>query len=436
VNNRESFQIKAGPRNKSLATQHLEYIMHALLADELIKIFYLKSHEIKVTIDDCTFNITKILAATPDFEQLHFSQSQLECYLEYRKQNGEWYTISRSESNLHLAEQLAINDWTGNDSYWFMNALLRNYTLDKNHFCTEKIAKLLLKICIAASALGKPVANALATITRCYRDESVGLHNAEFLQQRVMYAWHKKIINHTGFTAASALGHRQNFFSQRLVNTVIQQEPSLNPIGKNIAMLSRYKNLHGILTENEVLFPPNTEFKFTGKDFDWHAEPVRSVNYADSDLYQHDFLKNDLEKIANKKIKLTIILLIQYLKNFLENQGPTFIERWVSCKNYSIQQDINNIIQAMESLAAVTDQQFIAIDYIDDILEKIIAVSEQAATILLHASGFFFFSPPTAAHIFPAFKVATEELKVVKEELMQKLNLPALPSAGTQKLGL
>jgi len=299
--NPSEIAIPAGPRIKSLATQHLEYIAYALL-DKSTQLSFTQQEDFFVKIKGLSFNLSAILRARPDFEQLHFSTQQLDAFYH---DHGTYIPTGSQEmpQMLHPAEKSALFTWT-NSTYQKMQALLNGYF---EPTCWQFI---FLSICIAAHALSKPLTNEKYCSETLLRGE-----NVEQGEQRQCAFNESTLFMEQGFMAFAHQGNKA-LFKKREVKVRIDQEKSLNPIGKPIDKYSKYPS------EYEVLFPPNTEFLFTNQSpisQKWIAAPLRSVR--SNSKYAHIFSQSDLEQIVIAKIGLMLNSVQQSL--ILQKQANT-----------------------------------------------------------------------------------------------------------------
>ena len=285
------WEIIEGPRNKSTATQHLEYIAYALLAG--MPVTQVKSREkskekkeIILEINGHLFNLTKILDAPPDFEQLYFTPEQLDAYLVLA--NSHWSKCNpKSTSNLHKAEQKALSLWTNEDYFPQYQNLLHGKKYNPFIF---------LSVCIASHGLMKQPLSTQDCKTKMNRGEA-----AKQMKNRISDIKAKQLYKNSGFIASScsAINPHMLFSS---VHIEITQEDSINPIGKLISDYSEWKS-----TEQEVVFPPRTQFAYEKKRRfgiipNWEARPVRSINSPYS--YEHEMSSEELAEIDKEKLIL------------------------------------------------------------------------------------------------------------------------------------
>ena len=284
----KNWEIESGPRRKSLATEHLEFIIHALL-DPKTKVRCTRSWfwwgDWLLSIYGKTFNLSAILASRPDFEQFNFSKAVLDAYLSENRPSPVF--LPNSKSNRHPAESIALEKWANiGGAYEDMQNILENHL---DNLCWESIKNNLMHICIASYALSKPLESSLETKCRSFRKEKDSGH----LDARREAAVTKTVLSSPRFFAASTDDSLKNFGN---VRTVIYQAPSMNPLGKYIATYVHNNS------EKEVLFPPNTEFKFSFDGTGFEAEPIRTANPTFARPYKHGLSPEDITTIENDLI--------------------------------------------------------------------------------------------------------------------------------------
>ncbi|MDR3492158.1 MAG: hypothetical protein P4M12_08995 [Gammaproteobacteria bacterium] len=300
------WKIEAGPRVKSLATEHLEYITYALMNKNSGINFFQKNDQTKIEIQGKIFNLTALLKSKPDFEQLIFTKWQLDAY---QKESGIYTQVDDEYRHLHSVEIYAIKVWTGN-MYSVMNKLLRNFTISPRLLEYEG---LLLIICIAAQALSKPPLSSSLCRSVSYRREEAG----RYFEERRQRCQSNQLVTNRGFTAASTNG--STVFNYRRHLTYFSQPNSLNPIGKYINEISCSRG------ENELLFPPNTEFIYKEEnDYTWSAQPVRSANPIDEGIYHHGFSESELTEIKLHKEKIKLKSLLNYINIKIKEFNPGY----------------------------------------------------------------------------------------------------------------
>ncbi|MDR3491363.1 MAG: hypothetical protein P4M12_04870 [Gammaproteobacteria bacterium] len=277
-----TWQIYQGPRNKRLATQHLEYLIYALMdGTTRPKLDVISA---TITIDGIQFNLKNILKAEPDFEHLSFHRLQLSAFGHDNSLN----TYPDPLGILHPVEKYAIGYWSGG-GYIDFNTLLRFHTLTTESYLD------LAHICFATHGLNKINTH---EIIKGYRHE----HPGAFLRERKRLAASKQLIRHKGFTAISV----DSLHSFGDVKTTL---PENNFLAKSIIPYANSRS------ENEYLFPPNTEFAFIKEDEDnWQALALRSINYENSYHYDQAFTPAQLKKIIFHREKLRLNTLAHYLQ--------------------------------------------------------------------------------------------------------------------------
>jgi hypothetical protein len=304
------WKIEEGPRIKSLATYHLEYIAYALLDRSIAVNFSTDNNQTKAEINGRIFNITSILQSKPDFEQLTFNQLQLDAYCDLL-QTGDLIEKRQDEySHLHPAELHAITVWTGG-SYHTWNELLRTF---RENSCYYFSVNRLLAICVASHGLSKPLSSSSYCQSTGYRYEQ----SCSYLNERKQRSQNKLLVTNRGFTAFSA---DPRFQREGNIQSYFYQPVSLNPIGKDISKLSFSP------TQQEIVCPPNTEFMYIKeKENLWITQPVRSANPIDEKEYIHPFSKTALEEIQLAKEKIRLNGLRNYIHKQITARTPKFLD--------------------------------------------------------------------------------------------------------------
>ena len=309
-----SYSISAklfyGPRRKTMSTHYLECIIYAMLdKDTEVYMNYDEKGDCQVRFNRNCFNLTSILKKTPDFEHFSFTKQQLDVYLERLEDKRRFFGLHapKQPSYLHPAERLALHYWTldlfNSDngriqllSYSSIQSFLRSFARKPSLIALIEPSKFLTTICIAAHGLSKSPPSISSRAIISYRGE----RDNDFLEARITAARAVKPIRNTGFTASSI--RYQNCFGN--IKTEIFQAPSLNPIGKNIGKLSDYSR------EQEVLFPPNTEFAYIQEsDTQWKAYPIRGINQEKD--------KNDTHIVPDEIYQMKVKFKLKSLYNFL-----------------------------------------------------------------------------------------------------------------------
>jgi len=331
----KSWSFLDGPRQKNLATEQLEYIVYAWLADKT-KFTFSKSGDLLATVDSFTFNVTEILEWA-DFEQLAFSDQLLDRYEEICKDDNLYLKVfsnmefSLTHPHLHLAEKIAINHWTKN-SYYKMQDLLR-----KDYKDLKNPGYLLATICIACHGLSRPIAEP-GKEYMAIRGENYKSADKLFLERREK-SQQKQLMVNRGFTAVSRNSNNGSYDIKILI-------PSNK--SRRIDALSEFEE------EAEDLFPPNIEFAydFLGYDADsrenWRALPVRSIDREKEYKYTHPL--NDHELFLKKtmiKVNFLSHFLIQKRKENTHGKIRLFFDTIDNAKKLKC---ISEVIEKLEVL--------------------------------------------------------------------------------------
>lgn len=305
-----NYAIVQGPRNKLKQTYALEQVIRILLNSPKNQFFNNSKGEIYLSVSaeiggefiqkidrkseyikkaaDGTFNIniTKILQAKPDFEQLIFNDDDLA-----KSEKYFWGCDSDTKpiyhKNLNPAEIYAIQSYSDAQTYVAIQDFLINKGSYPNKYSYGEIignslnyhwAYLLITICIASHGLAKPMPEPIAN-GKLSRVENVDIKKP-FFKSRLEKMKKKMAIRQEGFTSTSAEGggwSSKNKNCHIIINS--GEEAELNPIGKPIMDISVHKY------ENEVLFPPGTQFiveSYSNENnlhkFCW--TPIRSIEDA------------------------------------------------------------------------------------------------------------------------------------------------------------
>jgi hypothetical protein len=298
------FELPHGPRRKSLATIHAEYIAHSILENANEVQYNAHGH---MLINGRQFNLKTLMSAQPDLEQIQFTDYQLDRFVTLIQAHNHSPYRSLSNSHLHIAEKTVINNWTGG---WYsrINNFLRNHIIEQqSQFHSLYV---FLQACILGSALSKPYSRPVGSIQSTRGEGSVADVNAK----RNEAINNKTVFLNAGFIASS-LGGRG--FSGGTKITYKQPGDSFNPMGKNIAKMSQYER------EKEVLFPHGTEFIFEPNPQNkqhYLATPVRTISREGSHFetaYAASFTNQDLQEINQSHLKTKLKLL---LKHLIKNQ--------------------------------------------------------------------------------------------------------------------
>lgn len=345
------WEIIEGPRDKSTATQHLEYIAYALLAGMTVtKVKSKKKNEIILEINGHLFNLTKILDAPPDFEQFYFTSEQLDAYLVLAN-SLQIKCKLKSTSNLHKAEQEALNLWTNDNYFRKYQNVLHGKKYDPFIF---------LSVCIASHALMKQPLSTQDCKIKMNRGES-----PKQMKNRISDIKEKKLYKNSGFIASSCSATNPYLLFSRVHIKIIQND-SINPIGKLISEHSEWKS-----TEQEVVFPPRTEFAYKKKRRlgiiqRWEASPVRSIN--STYYYEHEMSSEELAKIDEEKL----ILLMHHCKEEItvEELGEMDREKIVAMMK-NIYFSLSNILSSIKE-EKENPSTYKKISYINKRLKKLI----------------------------------------------------------------
>lgn len=257
------WEIEAGPRNKLLVTNHLEYVIYALLDKPTnAKFEHDTVGNIHIIINRKKINFTELLKANPDYEQLFLNKLHSRAYLYSVKKKN----IESSHGHLSDAENMAIYEWS-TSKYTRYNQFLR-------YFRIGPYIHDILDICFASCGITKDYSpHRRQTYFISYRGENSG----DYLNERKQCALEKKVVMNRGFTASSISHSISTIFGS--VRTTFFQPNSINPMGKNITELSKDP------TEREILFIPGAEFKYTIHTGGFIATPVRPALPVDEEKY-------------------------------------------------------------------------------------------------------------------------------------------------------
>lgn len=268
---------KPGPKRKTLATEHLEYIVHALLSHDqsMVATKIKSSSEYLVIIDGHTFNLSKIFVAKPQFEFIALNKTQLDAYVALQKKS---YTFN-DNLNLHQAEKIALHKYT-TEEYHSMNELLRGKVAipSRLNICD---------ICVAAHALyHHQIPSHSQPMILFRRDSSYKHFNNKLLTANI------------GFFSTSEKYNPPSITGDYV--TKIHPNPKCQPYFLDISTLSLHPN------ECEVLYPPNTLFQYIPiNSKEWMARPIYTVdNLGLETSYQHNFSISELEDIRRDHMRL------------------------------------------------------------------------------------------------------------------------------------
>lgn len=309
-------EIYHGPRNKSLATYHLEYIANAILSEPDTVNFLQKRNPILIEINGKIFNLTAILEAKPDFEQLKFSQRVLRGYEYLFADHEHAYKEAKRLKELYpndklsQAEIMALVEWTSGPTY-LLNQLLRDKLFERFGE-DEKSKRLILTICIASQALSRIPETAEKlfpdSVGKTFRVEK---YNLALSLQRDEAVKTRKLLSSEGFIASAGGDYFSSNFRGRV--GVVYERVWGSSLGKDVGKYSLFG-----WREREVLYPPNTEFLYTDKRMGLgpftvggylaHAIPIRSINaevLGEQPLYVHLFTLQDLQEIQSEYERLS-----------------------------------------------------------------------------------------------------------------------------------
>ncbi len=350
--------LLAGPRNRSEATIDLQNLVNDLLnpaveikiqLNGLSEIEVLTSHHKNNT--KTHYNVTHILWGLPDFEQLTFTDQALK---EYEKQvnsnkthlkavlENASATPSESDflkqdpllrhSHLSYAEKLAINQYTHDENYYYINFILRyGKPSDQWHLSDPILLNIiqdtLLISAIASFGLSKVPAGEILPLgpTQILSRTEVEEDNVDIMQEREENIRKNMPTRQLGFfsTAERAAVYAQSYPFVMW----IKQPKSINPQGKKIKELANKEHQK----ETEVLFPPNTEFlyRYVGDDALLQGTPVRSLNTTSPRPYSRRVLpiRKRLMDLYHRLLSVTcchekgyeaLQALVIFLKSVLE----------------------------------------------------------------------------------------------------------------------
>lgn len=328
----DDITIISGPRNKSLATRHLEYIAYALLyKPQQVKAIH-HDYKLIVNIQNHSFNLSDILEGRPDFEQLYFTIQQLDFYCKrYSAPLPNCCCMSfigPKKIELHPAEESALAKWTSSH-YIKMQNLLWNAPEGSDWIY------ILLDICIASHGLSKPLTDIKHSPCELTRGES-----ARQAKSRPCEVGKSTFYTEKGFTATAHNSFINFFCLFRPVTVNFRQEKSINPLGKPISQYSV------TCIEQEVLFPPNTEVIYTNKGYQthqgfkgvqwfkwnkeprqyWEATPVRSINSSPT-VYNHNMSLQELHQIEKEKIVMLLETIHRDLLDKKANNSHSWLRK-------------------------------------------------------------------------------------------------------------
>ncbi len=281
--------IFQGPRKKTPATQHLEFIIKSYIRCPKEVSVRLEEKACFIKIKEFQFNLSAILAAPVCLEQILFTARQLnECI--------KFFHLKVSKIHRHLyhpVEIAALKVWVEDDGCRRMNDFLRNGGI-KGPIEENRVMEFLLIICLAAHALNRPYLKP-EKARNLYRGEDLQEGN-EVLAERIQAAENRQLIMGKGFTSTSTskiIAHK--FGSEK---TYFYEPGGLNPIAKDIGFSTDAFNM-----ECEFTVPPNAEVFYRRDSHDshrWQANFFRSVNYEQKYHYPHVFSQDELHQIVEE----------------------------------------------------------------------------------------------------------------------------------------
>lgn len=409
---KKSRQLRQGPRAKDYATQQLEEVIHALL-EKTNDVYFTKNdlQEIEAKLNGNSYNITQILKNNPDFSHIELDDTQLANYANfithraiYKPQLPKTGDIPTEEAynnldakgdyaHLHYGEKLAITLYTSK-RYKVLQHLLHYSTIKPSHHREKEmsleITEQLLCICVASHGLKKPPTNQNAQDdkqceTLCVRSEVVK-PNDDFFIQRITNIQKTTLSKNNGFTSTAA-----NVFLPHALNadnncfTLYRQPNSSNPLGKYIAPLSV------VSEEEELLFPPGTQFQYT--DYNviegahvFSCTPVRTIENINPFSYspaivivnEINIIKKSLTNFIPKDA-LAIIdnLILNGKKETIEKLFQTLLELQ-SVLRKEIEEDIKQSNTTDEALLNVQIHPLFRLDkLIATIRKKYLPVEDE-----------------------------------------------------------
>ncbi|MHB1949174.1 MAG: hypothetical protein ACYCQI_13790, partial [Gammaproteobacteria bacterium] len=252
---------------------------------------------------------------------------------------------------LHYGEKLAITLYTSH-VFTAIQEFLRKNGKTANfvgRVCSKTnlmLTELLLGISVASHGLKKPSLSQISRhqdILQSTRFESV-VFTSDYIQER-KDAQNKKtnkgVLIHKGFTSSAHSNHDgENIYVPGKINckTQIAQENALNPLGKRVEVLSAWED------ENEILFPPKTQFHYTDFTFkkdmlEFKCHPVRTIENHDPFAYATTIQDHELQVID------------EMLKNFYKSSRHSCFRRFFdTVSNFAKRQYVKNVSDAIQAL--------------------------------------------------------------------------------------
>lgn len=377
-----------GPRNKNLATWHLQYIIHACLHPDAATTFSKKSfpdvynHSTSASLETAEelelensdemhvmvevygqhFDLTSILKAGPDFNQIYLAPAHLDSYAEYFSSFSSRLSLATvkrqfgNPTNLHVAEERALNNWSGS-YYKNIQLLLRTFNYPSD--LLSDLRWVLATIAIMCNSFKRPQHSCITAGTR-----NEFFNKSVLAERKKNYANKKPTVNR-GFTAVSAGGtYNPTTLLEKRTIVRVQQSLSLHPDLISIAMNSK------LYTEREILAQPNQQFIYmpdlaSKKRLHdcWLAIPVRSIDPLSEYEYQPDLAEEEMEEIRKKSNRLMLVSalhpLLEYKKMHsakLQTTRLKFFDKNQSNDNKMIDMTMNKIMKTMERINSAHDQ--------------------------------------------------------------------------------
>lgn len=322
-----------GPLAKSNAAFELEQVIHAILNDEDIVVNFNIFNELIIATAQKSFNITELLSHNPHLEHIYLSDKNLDTYVKFiRSTRGHEIKLNNhlnpdediykkrdpegEHAHLHYGEKLAISLYT-TGFYREIQEFLRNdgrvgklHQIDKS-LLPQAVLEVLLTAIVASHGLNKPSPSFTdVDETRNTIRVEHATKNDEFLKKRIKEYSEYKASHSKGLTSASSI-----LLALNNVNTIYQENGSLNPIGKNVQKLSVNPK------EDEILYPQGAQFYYTALNIDQHnnyyfaAKPLRTISGINPYSYsQLNYFR--------KKLKY----IIENLNKFYEENNHGFIK--------------------------------------------------------------------------------------------------------------
>lgn len=384
--------LTQGPRTKKDATFAFQEVVGLLLnSPKDVIISYNEKNELEIKVGDIPpYNITDILRNDPDFEQLQFTNEELDRYVVFLKKEAESkprltssfvteseYTArdpNKVNEHLHYAEKLAITLYAsaGNATVTFfeMQNFLRNFAMkpvQRDMMIPVKkldlltIKELIFVIAIASHGLSKPLDPNLSLqenmdssaeeIQVLTRGENSGLDYA-VNQDRKEDLDNKRATSSSGFVSTSMEAKVAKSFGS--VTTLSFLNPGNSSMGRDIQSLSSSE-------EKEVLFVPGMQYKVTdyktqATDGRMRAEitavPVRPL--AQINVYSESVFNMRMSQIEH-----LVNILEKEMKNNLDEKNiQTYKDKLESIKmNLVVMKEYKNTAGQVVAIEGTTMQQ-------------------------------------------------------------------------------